>query len=121
MLLLRFAMRARTRTSCAVEPKTLLFQLIDEPADASRRITVRLAAGDLIPHDTVAIDVKRRRRVVEPHHLLRVRGIHAGNRERKLRFVQIALQTLGILVDADEQERDARVVLVFRVGRFQVR
>jgi hypothetical protein len=82
---------------------------------------VRLAAGDLISHDTVAIDVERRRRVVESHYLLSVRGIHAGNRERKLRLVQIALQPLRVLVDADEQERDARVVLVSRVGRFQVR
>jgi hypothetical protein len=107
--------------ACPGWRQTLLLQLIDEPANARRRIAVRLAAGDLISDDTVAIDVERRRRVVESHHLLRVRGIHAGNRERKLRLVQIALQPLRVLIDADQQERDARVVLVFRVGRLQVR
>jgi hypothetical protein len=82
---------------------------------------VRLAAGDLIPDNPAAIDVERRRRIVEPHHLLRLGRIDARYGKRELRLAQIALQALAVLVDADQQERDTRVVLIFRVGRFEVR
>lgn len=82
---------------------------------------MRLAAGDLIAHDAATIDVKRRGRIVEPHQLLRLGRIDAGYRKRKLRVAQIALQALGVLVNAYEQKRDTGVVLILRVGRFEVR
>jgi hypothetical protein len=50
-----------------------------------------------------------------------VRGVDARHRERKLHLVQIALQAFRILVDAQQYEGDAGIVLVFRVGCFQVR
>ena len=48
-------------------------------------------------------------------------SVGARHRERKLHLAQIPLQPLRVLVDADQQERDARIVLILRVSRFQVR
>ena len=82
---------------------------------------MRLAAGQLIPDDAGAIDVERRWRVVEPHRLLCFRRVDARNRKWELRLVQIPRKALRVLIDADEQKRDVRIVLIFRVRRFEVR
>src|SRR5262249_51262421 len=41
--------------------------------------------------------------------------------ERELHLVHVARQSLHVLIDADEDERNVRIVLVFRVRRLQVR
>ena len=79
---------------------------------------MRFSPDDLVADDAVAIDVEGGRCIVDAHHLLGLLDAHTRNWERKLHLIQIPLQPLRILVDAHQQERNAGIVLVFRVRRF---
>jgi hypothetical protein len=82
---------------------------------------MRLDAARLVAHDTLPVDIKRRRHIVKSHGLLRVllRGARHGH--WKSLFVEEPLQPLRVGVEADQQERDAGVALVFLVDLLEVR
>ena len=82
---------------------------------------MRLEAQDLIADGAVPIDVERRGQIVEPHRPFDVFPGGVRDRERKLHLVQVPLQTLRIVIDADQEKRDARIVPVSRICRLQVR
>ena len=77
---------------------------------------MRLDAGYLIPNGSRRIDIKGRRRVV---HVERFGGLLARvtrDGHRELSLGHVAIEPRRIVVKADQEEPDLRIVLILLVG-----
>src|SRR5262245_18033627 len=91
-------------------------QVLDVPGHPFHGVAVRLDADYLVLNVSIPVHVERRRCVVHVEGRRRLFTVVAEHRHRELALRDVALEPLRIVVQADQDEADLRIVLVLLVG-----